>query len=68
MTIKFECGKCGKCCRELGHLPLWEWEVEKLIRVAKKKNISLNIQPFKMMFDEKSELAFFIYYIIKLFF
>ena len=59
--IKFECRKCGFCCKKFGKgkgLPLWEWEVEKIKNAASEKNISVNIKPISAFFDKKSKIAF----------
>ena len=63
--MKFECKKCGECCKKFGvggYLPLWEWEARKLKEIAKKKNLSLNIQPIDMIYDKKSSFALFAQY------
>jgi len=43
-------------------LPLLEWEKEELEKLAKKKGITLKIEPFDLGFDKKNSLYFFIYY------
>jgi len=58
--MKFECQKCGQCCKDFGggFLPLWEWEADKLKKLAEKNNIVLNLEPLSMLFDKRSRLAF----------
>jgi len=53
----FKCSGCGKCCSKFGdkhYLPLYDWEVEVLLKEAKEKNIKINIKPLKYFLDKKS--------------
>lgn len=47
--MKFECKKCGECCKQttgiLKFLPLYEWEAKEIQELAREKNISVNIKP-----------------------
>jgi Fe-S-cluster containining protein len=66
--MKFECKKCGHCCRFLqtggnvNCLPVWEWELEKLRGLAEQKNIILNLKPVDLVLDKRSGLTFCIHY------
>lgn len=63
METKFECKKCGHCCKHLDEggatnkLPLWEWEVERLKDLAEEKGIQLIIEPVDLILDKKTNRA-----------
>jgi Fe-S-cluster containining protein len=58
MIEKFECKKCGRCCRNFGgFLPIWGWEADELKKIAKEKNISLELKPAELWADEKTGLV-----------
>ncbi|HPD81957.1 MAG TPA: YkgJ family cysteine cluster protein [Candidatus Pacearchaeota archaeon] len=69
MEEKFQCRKCGDCCRFFGEtdnwLPLFEWEKDKMKELAEQKKISFEAKPIELIFDKKSNLAFFINYGLK---
>ncbi len=58
--VKFECKSCGKCCKSFGRgfLPLYEWEVPELSKLAEARSITLNIKPFEALLDKKTNIAF----------
>jgi len=59
--IKFNCAKCGSCCRNISDknsslrgLPVLEWELKSL----KKLNPNLKTEPIDVFYDKKSKLYF----------
>jgi Fe-S-cluster containining protein len=64
--MKFKCKKCSCCCRKFGggdgakepHLPIFEWEVEIIKKIAKERGINLDIRPSDVFLDKKSDTAF----------
>lgn len=61
MVKKFECLKCGNCCKNFGSnesfsgLPLFEWEKQDFESLAKEKKIKLEITSTNTLFDKKSK-------------
>ena len=43
-------------------LPLFDWEAEKLLHLAKKNNLSLTIVPYQAVYDKKSKRAIILQY------
>lgn len=65
MGLKFKCICCGECCRKISDenssakgLPLFEWEVEKIKKLAEQNKIKIRIEPIDLVFDKKSEKYF----------
>ena len=61
---KFQCKKCGLCCKTYGvtegekFLSIYEWEIETFKKCAKEKRIIINIKPVVLFFDTKHKLLF----------
>ncbi len=66
MEKKFECLKCGKCCKEFGTIklssnqnlrgfPIFEWERSRLITKAEENNFKLDITPLIEVHDVKTK-------------
>jgi len=51
---KFVCKGCGKCCRKFGKkgFPLFSFELEKINRMAKERNLVLDIRPVESIIGE----------------
>ncbi|MEI7718671.1 MAG: YkgJ family cysteine cluster protein [archaeon] len=71
MGLKFKCICCGECCKHISDegsnskgLPLFEWEVEKIKKLAASKNIKLNIGPIDLVYDRKSKKYFCTGYVL----
>lgn len=65
MGLKFKCICCGECCRKISDedsslkgLPLFEWEVEKIKKLAEEKGIKFKVEPIDLVFDKKSKKYF----------
>lgn len=65
MGLKFRCICCGECCRKISDedsslkgLPLFEWEVEKIKKLAEQNKIKIDIKPIDYVFDRKSKKYF----------
>ncbi len=63
MGLKFKCICCGECCRKISDenssakgLPLFEWEVEKIKKLAADRGIEIG--PIDLVLDKKSEKYF----------
>jgi len=82
MGLKFKCICCGECCKHISDkdstssgLPLFEWEVEKIKKLAEhhtrvsglqsRNKIKLNIKPIDFVFDRKSKKYFCTGYVLK---
>ncbi len=71
MINKFECLKCGACCKNFGSngsfsgLPIFEWEKQEFEKFAKEKAIYLNINPSNIIYDKKSKTYVNISYFMK---
>jgi len=63
--MKFKCLCCGECCRRISDdssgLPLFEWEVEKIKKLAD----GIEIEPIDCVLDKKSGLHFCTGYVLK---
>lgn len=69
--IKFKCLKCGECCKNISDadskskgLPLFEWELDSIKKLAEEKKIKIELKPIDIIFDKKSKLYFCTGYII----
>jgi len=53
---KFVCSCCGKCCKKFGKkgLPLFDFEVERIQKLAKERNIFLDIRSIEGFMDNKT--------------
>jgi len=72
MKIRFKCIQCGACCKDISGkltssrgLPLFEWEVKKIKKLAKKHNLPIEIKPIDNILDKLSGLYFCTGYLIK---
>jgi len=71
MGLKFKCICCGECCRRISDedstskgLPLFEWEIEKIKKLAASKNISIQVEPIDLVLDKKSRKYFCTGYVL----
>jgi Fe-S-cluster containining protein len=58
---KFNCEQCGYCCKSFGKdkgIALWPFERDKLIEIANKREIKLDIRPLELYEEEISGLVF----------
>ena len=51
---KFNCVACGKCCRKFGRkgLPLFDFEIERIKKIASDRNFILDIRPVESVVGE----------------
>lgn len=74
MSIKYLCKKCGTCChdieeKELGYIkriPLYPEEVEKLIKIAKERNIEFRVIEDLVFPDAENKKVYVVTYRILL--
>lgn len=69
--VIFKCSKCGECCRRISDenssskgLPIFEWEVEQIKKLANLNNIKINIEPIDLVLDKKSGKYFCTGYVL----
>lgn len=70
-NLKFKCNQCGACCRKISDsgsnhegLPIFEWEVEKIKKLAEEKKIKLLLKPLDFVLDKKSGFYFCTGYVL----